>query len=96
MYDADSVASYKPLEEAQNTPGVLYMRLPVTQFGTMDFGRHDDIMQVGYESCKQTIKKWEKEGKIPTGMVDDLSAAVERRKRGKAIRYDFVLFPEQL
>lgn len=30
-----SVSSVKTLEEAKKTPGVLYMRMPVTQFGTV-------------------------------------------------------------
>lgn len=33
--DVCSVSSVKTLEEAKATPGVMYMRLPVTQFGTV-------------------------------------------------------------
>ena len=61
----------KTLEEAKNTPGVLYMRLPVEAYSTMQFGKFTEIMDVGYESAKKLLAQWQKEGKIPSGMVDD-------------------------
>ena len=35
MLGLGSVSSVKTLEDAKATPGVLYLRMPVTQFGTV-------------------------------------------------------------
>jgi lysophospholipid hydrolase len=64
------VSSVKTLEEAKNTPGVLYMRMPVECYGTMQFGKFTEIMEVGYKAGKEMVVDWQKEGKIPSGLVE--------------------------
>ncbi|KAG0151664.1 hypothetical protein CROQUDRAFT_667702 [Cronartium quercuum f. sp. fusiforme G11] len=64
------VSSVKTLEEAKATPGVLYMRMPVTQYTTMDFGKFEEIYQKGYEAAKEMLKEWADQGpgKLPDGL----------------------------
>lgn len=40
------------------------MQPPVQQFGTLDFGRFDEIYEVGYAYCKDFLDKLRKEGKL--------------------------------
>ena len=78
------VSSVKTLEEAKSTPGVLYMRMPVEQYGTMQFNKFNEIEQVGYVAAKRLIAEWRKQGKIPTGMVDTGGAQTgEDKKSGR-------------
>jgi lysophospholipid hydrolase len=58
----------------------------VTQYGTMDFGKHDEIMDVGYQACKRILEDWAKEGKLPSGTVNDAPSKLLLQKRGKSIR----------
>ncbi|KAI9612972.1 hypothetical protein H4Q26_010241 [Puccinia striiformis f. sp. tritici PST-130] len=64
------VSSVKTLEDAKATPGVLYMRMPVTEFTTLGFGRFEEILQKGYEAAKEMLKELDSEGKI-TNRIDD-------------------------
>ncbi|GAA5994555.1 lysophospholipase [Rhodotorula paludigena] len=80
------VSSVKTLEEAKATPGVLYMRMPVTQFGTMDFKKFLDILRVGADFADSLLDEWKEQGKLPTGLEGDVSAAQKKQKRGQSIR----------
>ncbi|GAA5861134.1 hypothetical protein JCM3774_002201 [Rhodotorula dairenensis] len=79
------VSSVKMLEEAKATPGVLYMRMPVTQFGTMEFKRFTEILEVGSDFANTLLDEWAAEKKLPTGMEGDALAA-RKQKRGQPIR----------
>ncbi|KAK4055464.1 phosphatidylcholine and lysophosphatidylcholine phospholipase [Microbotryomycetes sp. JL201] len=79
------VSSVKMLEDAKATPGVLYMRMPVTQFGTMEFKRFLEILDVGYEHATKQLSEWSKAGKLPTGTEGRMT--IEKvQKRGQSIR----------
>ena len=58
---ATSVAA---LEKAKASPGVLYMQPPVQQYGTLDFGKFDEIYEVGYQYCKEFLNELKREGKL--------------------------------
>ncbi|GAA5904627.1 uncharacterized protein JCM6883_003846 [Sporobolomyces salmoneus] len=79
------VSSVKTLEEAKNTPGVLYMRMPVTQFGTMEFKRFTEILQVGSDFSKGLLTEWDSKGELPTGLEGDVTNQ-KAQKRGQSIR----------
>ncbi|WBW74918.1 lysophospholipase [Schizosaccharomyces osmophilus] len=51
-------------EKVKTTPGCFYMRPPVTDFTTLEFGRFDKIYSVGYEYGKSFIEKLRTEGKL--------------------------------
>lgn len=59
------VSSIENLERAKNTPGCLYMRPPVDPYGTLDFGKFDEIYQMGYTFGKQFLERVRNEGALP-------------------------------
>lgn len=56
------VSSVSKLEEAKVTDGTLYLKLPVQQWGTLDFHKFSDIMQLGYNVGRQVVDEWRKAG----------------------------------
>ncbi|GAA5859717.1 hypothetical protein JCM8547_006997 [Rhodosporidiobolus lusitaniae] len=79
------VSSVKTLEEAKQTPGVLYMRMPVTQFGTMDFKRFLEILDVGSDFAADLLADWRGKGMLPSGLEGEVSSQ-KKQKRGQSIR----------
>ncbi|TNY20475.1 hypothetical protein DMC30DRAFT_352286 [Rhodotorula diobovata] len=79
------VSSVKTLEEAKATPGVLYMRMPVTQFGTMEFKRFPEILGAGLEFANELLDEWRDKGELPSGMEGE-GEPVKKQKRGQSIR----------
>ncbi|EAW13540.1 lysophospholipase [Aspergillus clavatus NRRL 1] len=59
------VSSIDNLERAKITPGCLYMRPPIDAYGTLEFGKFDEIYQVGYKFGKQFLEKLKNEGSLP-------------------------------
>ncbi|EPY50585.1 lysophospholipase [Schizosaccharomyces cryophilus OY26] len=51
-------------EKVKSTPGCFYMRPPVTDFKTLEFGSFEKIYGVGYEYGKAFIDKLKTEGKL--------------------------------
>jgi len=61
------VSSVDNLERAKNIPGCRYMRPPVEAYGTLDFGKFDEIYQVGYQYGKKFLADLREEGLLPGG-----------------------------
>ncbi|KAL2005160.1 hypothetical protein VTN00DRAFT_3010 [Thermoascus crustaceus] len=59
------VSSIDNLERAKTTPGCLYMRPPIDRYATLDFGKFDEIYQVGYAYGKQFLERLKNEGSLP-------------------------------
>ncbi len=59
------VSSVVALEAAKITPGILYIRPPIDDYATLDFGRFVEIYTVGLTHCLQTIKKWKMQDIFP-------------------------------
>lgn len=59
------VASVNALEEAKKTPGVIYMRPPIDDYATLDFGKFDEIYHIGLSYAENLLDKWDSEGKLP-------------------------------
>ncbi|CAE6401711.1 unnamed protein product [Rhizoctonia solani] len=85
------VSSVPTLEEAKITPGCFYMQMPVHEFGTLQFGRYDEIYQVGYGAAVEMLDQWDAENRLPSRYVtggDDvrgLGKAVKKSK-GRSLR----------
>ncbi|KAG0324657.1 phosphatidylcholine and lysophosphatidylcholine phospholipase [Dissophora globulifera] len=77
------VSSVKQLEAAKATPGMFYLKPPVQDFGTLEFGRFLEICEVGYEYGKEMLEKWRKEGKLSHLLSENETA---KSRRGKRIR----------
>lgn len=59
------VSSIDNLERAKSTAGCLYMRPPIDPYGTLDFGKFDEIYQVGYTYGKEFLARLKNEGSLP-------------------------------
>ena len=59
------VSSVDALERAKTTPGCLYMRPPIDQYGTLEFAKFDEIYQVGYEYGQEFLRRLKDEGLLP-------------------------------
>ena len=59
------VSSIENLERAKNSAGCLYMRPPIDPYGTLDFGKFDEIYQVGYAYGKEFLDRLKNEGSLP-------------------------------
>ncbi|KAL8824722.1 MAG: hypothetical protein Q9170_008064 [Blastenia crenularia] len=59
------VSSVDALERAKTTPGCLYMRPPIDPYGTLDFGKFDEIYRVGYEYGKEYLAGLREKGMLP-------------------------------
>ncbi|KAJ0421118.1 lysophospholipase nte1 [Aspergillus carlsbadensis] len=59
------VSSIDNLERAKNSPGCLYLRPPIDRYGTLEFGKFDEIYQLGYAYGKEYLEKLKSEGSLP-------------------------------
>lgn len=81
------MASATTLNEAKKTPGCLYYAMPVQQFETLGgFSKFNEVYTVGLEAAREVLKQWKAEGKLPTGLVDDVQAKSQAVKRGTRLR----------
>ncbi|KAH8802914.1 hypothetical protein F5884DRAFT_490252 [Xylogone sp. PMI_703] len=71
------VSSVDALERAKTTPGCLYMRPPIDAYGTLDFGKFDEIYEVGYKFGQEFLEKIREQGILPL---------VEETEEKKALR----------
>ncbi|KAI8638318.1 hypothetical protein BD408DRAFT_373694 [Parasitella parasitica] len=82
------VSSVAKLEEAKVTDGTLYLKLPVQQWGTLEFAKYNDIFQTGYDVGREVVSKWRKAG-YATGRISDddhdsqLAGKEVKGKRGR-------------
>ncbi|KAF8683173.1 Lysophospholipase NTE1 [Rhizoctonia solani] len=80
------VSSVPTLEEAKITPGCFYMQMPVHEFGTLQFGRYDEIYQVGYSAAVDMLDQWDAENRLPSRYVtsgDDVRGLGKAGKKSK-------------
>lgn len=49
------VSSVDALERAKATPGCIYMRPPIDAYGTLEFGKFDEIYEVGYNYAREYL-----------------------------------------
>ncbi|KAH9929753.1 uncharacterized protein B0H18DRAFT_1084095 [Fomitopsis serialis] len=78
------VSSVKTLEEAKVTPGCLYMGMPVQEFGTLQFGKFEEIQESGYKAAMDFLEKWNEEGSLPSAYIGEASSSMGG-KRGKML-----------
>ena len=69
------VSSVDALERAKTTPGCLYMRPPIDAYGTLEFGKFDELYQLGYRFGKEFLGRLREEGRLPV-----LEETEEKRK----------------
>ncbi|OTB06387.1 hypothetical protein M426DRAFT_319120 [Hypoxylon sp. CI-4A] len=72
------VSSVDALERAKNTPGCYYMRPPIDEYGTLDFGKFDEIYGLGYKFGKEFLDHLKDEGVLP--LVEETEAKKALRR----------------
>lgn len=72
------VASVNALETAKRTPGVKYLRPPIDQYATLDFGKFQEIYTVGLNYGEEMVSKWEQNDSLP----DIVKRMNSKSKRG--------------
>ncbi|CAE6472105.1 unnamed protein product [Rhizoctonia solani] len=86
------VSSIPTLEEAKITPGCFYMQMPVHEFGTLQFGRYDEIYQVGYTAAVEMLDQWDAEDRLPSRFVTSgdevrgLGGKGGKKSKGRSLR----------
>ncbi|KAJ9137298.1 Lysophospholipase NTE1 [Pleurostoma richardsiae] len=72
------VSSVDALERAKNTPGCIYMRPPIDEYGTLDFGKFDEITQVGYKFGQEFLQQLREKGVLP--LIEETEAKKALRR----------------
>ena len=72
------VSSVDALEQAKKTPGCLYMRPPVERYGTLEFGRFEEIYGVGYEYGREFLAGLRESGLLPVMVETEESKGLRR------------------
>ncbi|EJT74530.1 lysophospholipase NTE1 [Gaeumannomyces tritici R3-111a-1] len=72
------VSSVDALERAKTTPGCIYMRPPIDEYGTLDFGKFDEIVHVGYQYGREFLQKLREEGVLP--LIEETEAKKALRR----------------
>lgn len=61
-------------------------RTDYQQFETLGgFKQFTDVLGVGLEAAREALRKWRQEGRLPSGLVDDVKGATAI-KRGNRLR----------
>ncbi|KAI1394111.1 lysophospholipase NTE1 [Hypoxylon trugodes] len=72
------VSSVDALERAKNMPGCIYMRPPIDEYGTLDFGKFDEIYGLGYKFGKDFLDHLKEDGVLP--LVEETEAKKALRR----------------
>lgn len=73
------VSSIDMLERAKSMPGCRYMQPPVTEYGTLQFDRFEEIYKKGYAYGKEYLVGLRKEGLLP-GREGELEGGTEHAR----------------
>jgi len=85
------VSSVRTLEEAKVARGCFYMKIPVQEYGTLQFGKYDEIVKKGYYAAIEILDRWEDEGKLPSLTIDGPNADKSKAARkGRSARRNSV------
>ncbi|KAF4125228.1 lysophospholipid hydrolase [Geosmithia morbida] len=72
------VSSVDALERAKTMPGCIYMRPPIDEYGTLEFGKFDEIYRVGREYGEEFLRKLRERGGFP--MMEETEAKQALRR----------------
>ncbi|KAL0944463.1 patatin-like serine [Colletotrichum truncatum] len=72
------VSSVDALERAKMMPGCFYMRPPIDDYGTLDFGKFDELYQMGYKYGQDFLQKLRDDGVLPLMEETEAKKAMRR------------------
>ncbi len=56
------------------------------QYGTLQFGKFEEIQKKGYHSALAFLEKFDAEGRLPSAFVGEASKPASGRTRGRSAR----------
>ncbi len=72
------VSSVDALERAKTLDGCIYMRPPIDEYGTLDFGKFMEIYTVGYKYGQEFLAGLKEKGVLPLGEETEGKKALRR------------------
>ncbi|KAG9256441.1 uncharacterized protein F5Z01DRAFT_510521 [Emericellopsis atlantica] len=72
------VSSVDALERAKTMPGCIYMRPPIDDYGTLEFGKFDEIYRVGHKYGEDFLQTMRENGALP--MMEETEAKQALRR----------------
>ncbi|RKP01682.1 hypothetical protein CXG81DRAFT_11694, partial [Caulochytrium protostelioides] len=75
------VTSVQQLEAAKRIDGCCYLKPNVSRFGTLEFGKFDEILEIGYQYGKDVVAAWERDGTLAHrfGIRTEVPSTLARR-----------------
>jgi predicted acylesterase/phospholipase RssA len=58
------------------------MQPPVQRYGTLEFGKFDEVYEVGYQYCKEFLKILKREGKYESLLGGNVKTSGARKRGG--------------
>ncbi|KAG6846048.1 hypothetical protein H0H87_006412 [Tephrocybe sp. NHM501043] len=89
MASYGSVSSVNTLEDAKVAKGCFYIQMPVHEYGTLQFGKFEEIYQKGYQAALEILKKLDEEDRLPSLFIDG-KLGNSGRKKGRSVRRNSV------
>jgi len=81
------VSSVKTLEEAKVAKNCLYIQMPVHEYGTLQFGKFEEIQKQGYIASVDILEKFDKEGRLPSAFMNGMGGINPGgKKKGRSVR----------
>jgi len=73
------IGSVDALEKAKLIPNCFYARPPIDHIATLDFGRFDEVYEIGYKYGKQYLAKLRSEGHLDSLLGPKVDDTVKKR-----------------
>ena len=80
------MSSVRTLEQVKAMKGCYYMAMPAQDYGTLQFGKFEEIQDLGYTEALKLLEKWDDEGMLPSAFIDGKEPPVKRKRKGLSAR----------
>lgn len=77
--------SNERLEDAKANEACLFLRMPIEGYGTLEFGKYNELLDLGYHVALERLAQWQRQGRLPTHR--DEAPAQAQQRRGRARRH---------
>jgi lysophospholipid hydrolase len=74
------------LQQAKVAKNCLYLAMPVQDYGTMQFGKFDELLKKGYHSAIDFLEKFEDDGRLPSAIIESKDGHISGKKKGRSAR----------
>lgn len=79
------VCCVRQLELVKNTEYCEYIRPPIDHYGTLDFGKFDEIAELGYQHGKTLFDVWQRSGVVDSMLKDRHQEEFHRTRTGHVV-----------